>query len=108
MHAQAFLRYWMVWRQCCVPQMSVSHRLRLHGCVDDDERVRNAGLLSYPACEAYNLKEISWLLAHTSLSYLMWDHLGVRHLGGWQVSVRHFPSGLTSQQTTVAGGCDRL
>jgi hypothetical protein len=56
---RAYLRFWMIIRQCCGLQQSKINRQRLHGCPTsvgtDSPR--------YPACEAYNVTAVEKLLS---------------------------------------------
>ena len=64
---QAYLRYWMVLRQCCGSQMSVQQRLLLHGCAQHTNIAMDADSLGWPACEMYSLKQVTRRLSRTSL-----------------------------------------
>lgn len=64
---QGYFRYWSVLRECCGSQMSIQYRLRLHGCVNDTILSRDPDSLRYPACEAYDIREVVELIRRTSI-----------------------------------------
>jgi hypothetical protein len=64
---QGYFRYWSVLRECCGSQMSLEYRLRLHGCANDTILAKDPDSLHYPACEAYDIREVAELMGRTSI-----------------------------------------
>lgn len=62
-----YFRYWSVLRECCGSQMSLEYRLRLHGCANDTILAKDPDSLHYPACEAYDIREVAELMGRTSI-----------------------------------------
>ena len=64
---EGYFRHWSVLRECCGSQMSVEYRLSLHGCVNDTILAKDPDSLRYPACEAYQIRQVAELMGRTSI-----------------------------------------